>query len=96
MVEGETWVVVLFPVVETLSNASAEPAALPLSAIFASPPEVFITVSVAERSPTADGVLLTAMVQSRVLSALRVQAGEAALKSGAALSKADDAVVAAP
>ena len=70
LVVGATGVVVLFVVVDALSKASTEPLTGPPSAMFALVPlDAFDTVKVAERTPAAEGVLVTVTVQSTVLSA---------------------------
>ena len=72
MVAGATGVVMLFVVVDTLSKASADPLTVPPAMADIGPHvplDAFETVSVAERTPTAEGVLVTVNVQSTLLSA---------------------------
>src|SRR5580698_9877378 len=67
LVVGAIGVVVPLAVVDALSKASADPDTEPPSAISAvAPLDAFATVSVAERKPVAEGVLVTAIVQSTV------------------------------
>ena len=69
--------------------ASADPETGPMRAIFAFVPlAVLETVSVAERKPFAEGVLVTVTVQSAVSSPFSVQVGEPALMSVVALTAA--------